>query len=210
MPSYTDRLSLIRHTGADVFRIDDYSDNWNTLDQFPGVFVCTSSTRPSDWGERQEGQLIFETDTSLIWQWTGDSWTRNIAKGLLDYQTVTSDVSSASTSLVNAVTSTVTVAAGNRRHRITVGASTVYNGNGLTRLAIRRDGTTLAEWREQGKTVGGTYDEQPRHVNKTVYDLPTAGSVSYTFDYSAISGLGGTSTIGADANNPIFIAVEEV
>lgn len=209
MPSFTDRLQLVKHTLADVFRVADYEDNWNRLDQFPGIFVCTSSTRPSSWGERQEGQFIFETDTNLLWTWNGDSWVRNLPKGFVGYDTVTSQVQTASTSLQTAVSLNVSVASGNRRHRITIGASEVHNTEDLTRIAIRRDGTTLAEWNVQGGS-GATPAEQPRGVSKVVYDLPTAGSRTYTFEYSAVSGNGGTSTIEADANNPIFIGVEEV
>lgn len=209
MPSFTDRLSLIRHTLADVFRVEDYAENWERLDEFPGVFVCTSGARPIDWGERQEGQVIFETDTNLFWTWNGDSWVRHLSRGNIGYQTVTSQVQTASTSLQTAVSAAVTVASGNRRHRISVGASEVHNTNDLTRISILRDGTTLAEWEHQGGT-GGTPAEQPRHLSKAVYDLPTAGARTYTLEFSAVSGNGGTSTIEADANNPIFLAVDEV
>jgi hypothetical protein len=162
-----------------------------------------------DWGERQEGQFIFETDTSLLWTWNGDSWVRNVPKGVVGYESVTSQVQTASTSLQTAVSINVTVVSGGRRHRITVGASEVHNTEDLTRLAIRRDGTTLAEWVEQGG-VGATPQEQPRHISKVVFDVPTAGLREYTLEYSAVSGNGGTSTIEADANNPIFVSVEEI
>jgi hypothetical protein len=153
--------------------------------------------------------MIFETDTNLIWNWNGDSWVRLRSAGLLDYQSLTTPVSTASTSLQVVLTSVVTIPAGNRRVKVTVGAGQVHNTEDLTRVAIRRDGTTLAEWRIQGGT-GGTPQEQPRHLDRSVFDLPTAGSKSYTLEYSAVSGNGGTSTIEADANNPIFIAIEDV
>lgn len=209
MPSFTDRLSLLRHTLGDVFRIADYEDNWERLDQFPGTFICTSSTRPINWGERQEGQMIFETDTNLIWHWNGDSWVRRIPTGLLNYQALTTTVNTSDTALQVVITAITTIPAGNRRVRVSVGASRVYNTNDLTRVAIRRDGTTLSEWRVQGGT-GGTPQEQPRHLDRSVYDIPTAGSKTYTLEYSVVSGVDGQSTIEGDANNPIFLAVEDV
>jgi len=209
MPSFTDRVQLIRHTLADVFRIQDYEDNWERLDQFPGVFVCTSSTRPSTWGERQAGMFIWETDTELLWVWNGSAFARKHAKGNIGYTAVTSDASTASTSLQTAATAAVTVAAGNRRHRITVGASEVWNTNELTQLAIYRGATALMKWYAHGGPTGPTvFDTKP--VSMTVYDLPTSGVQTYTFQYSAVATVGGTSTIEADANNPIFISVDEV
>ena len=209
MPSFTDRLQLIRHTLADTFRVADYEDNWNRIDQFPGVFVCTSTTRPTDWGARQDGQFIFETDTNLLWTWDGDAFVRHTPIGEIGYTESTSQVQTTDTALVVVVSTIVTVAAGGRRHRITVGASEVSNSNDLTRFAIRRDGTTLAEWFHQGGS-GATPQEQPRHLSMATYDVPVEGPRTYTLEFSAVAGNGGTSTIDADANNPVFIAVEEV
>src|SRR5574343_403361 len=38
-----------------------------------GVITCTSSTRPAG-GSLRPGQVIFETDTSVVQVWTGAAW----------------------------------------------------------------------------------------------------------------------------------------
>jgi hypothetical protein len=73
MSTLTTRLGLLKPAGSDPFLRTDFNTTWDTLDNHPGVFVCTSGSRPS-WGVDQDGLLIFETDTSRLMQWDGDSW----------------------------------------------------------------------------------------------------------------------------------------
>lgn len=57
------RLGLTRNDGADPFKRQDFLDNWDILDQYPGITTCTSTSRPSStW----PGRVIFETDTQRI------------------------------------------------------------------------------------------------------------------------------------------------
>lgn len=73
MSSLTKRLNLIKPDGTDPFLLSDFTNNFNTIDSHPGIFICTSTTRPS-WGVSQNGQLIFETDTRRTLMWNGTSW----------------------------------------------------------------------------------------------------------------------------------------
>ena len=209
MPSNTDRLSLLRHTLADVFKVDDYGYNWGRLDEHPGIFICESSTRPTGWAERQTGMAIFETDTNLTWHWDGSAWERNLARGLIGFDSTTSEVSTALTTFQTAIPVIVDVASGGRYHQITVSAPGVKSTEDLTEVGIFRDATQLQAWFSQGGTgVGVT--EAPRGLSHVFTDLPTPGSITYSLRYRAVSGVGGTSTIEAGANSPITIAVVEV
>jgi hypothetical protein len=59
--------------GADPFLRTDFVQNYNTLDKYPGPWICTSTTRPS-WGSGQAGMSIMETDTRREMMWTGTTW----------------------------------------------------------------------------------------------------------------------------------------
>lgn len=65
-------LGLKRNDGSDAFKRQDFIDNWDILDRYPGITTCTSSTRPSSpW----PGRLIFETDTNrIVTRTSGGSW----------------------------------------------------------------------------------------------------------------------------------------
>jgi hypothetical protein len=58
----TPRLELKRPLGDDPFLRQDFVDNFDILEAFPGHFVCTSTTRPS-WDAAKTGMKIVETDT---------------------------------------------------------------------------------------------------------------------------------------------------
>lgn len=73
MSTRTTKLNLVNNTGSDPFSLDDFSTNWNILDSEPGVYVCTSTTRPT-WGPNQAGRTIVETDTFRLLVWNGGNW----------------------------------------------------------------------------------------------------------------------------------------
>lgn len=191
------------HTLADVFRIQDYTDNWQLLDDFPGIFVCTSSTRPT-WDVNQEGMSIYETDKDLFWTWTGSAWARYLSKGHLGGGEVTADAVTASTTYVEAISVVVTVEAGARRHLVVVHASGILNTNGLAELAVFRDATLLQEWMQP---TPGTY---PFPISMSIPDSPGAGSIDYTLQYKSNGTVGGTTTISAAATKPISLDVFEM
>lgn len=60
--------------------------NMDILDRNLGAFVCTNATRPTGTN-RYTGQVIFETDTTNLYRWTGAAWTllTSIAARLTGY-----------------------------------------------------------------------------------------------------------------------------
>lgn len=207
MPTQTSRLGLTRHTTGDNFKIADYAGNWGRLDEFPGYYPCTSTTRPT-WASAQAGMLIVETDTGLIWRWTGSAWARQAPVGLLGRSTRTTDISTSSTALVTALTTTVTVPAGGRSVLVVAEGGGVYSTVGITRIALLRGATTLASWLHKGAIGGGA--EQPTPLAFTTVDAPPAGSNAYTLQFSAEVGIGGTSTLQGNATTDMALAVVEV
>lgn len=74
MSTRTSKLSLISsNVATDPFKQSDFVDNWATLDANPGLYICTSKTRPT-WGAPQKGRGIIETDTWRQLLWSGSAW----------------------------------------------------------------------------------------------------------------------------------------
>lgn len=73
MATTTTKLGLVKPADVDTVDIAVLNANSDKIDSASGVFVCTSTTRPSTpFG----GQLIFEKDTlnQRIWDQTTSSW----------------------------------------------------------------------------------------------------------------------------------------
>ncbi len=67
----TSNLKLEMPTEGSFGWHTSWYNNFNSIDQHPGVLTCTSSTRPSTpWA----GQVIFETDTLLLKVFSGSAW----------------------------------------------------------------------------------------------------------------------------------------
>jgi hypothetical protein len=73
MSTLTTRLGLKKPQDSDPFLTSDFDTTYDLIDSYPGVWVCTQSTRPV-WGSAQAGQLIFCTDTRTPYEWTGSAW----------------------------------------------------------------------------------------------------------------------------------------
>jgi hypothetical protein len=72
--TYSTVLGLKINQLSDPYELSDFVGNWDILDANPGVFICTSVSRPS-WGTAQAGRLIFMTDLKQLSYWTGTGWT---------------------------------------------------------------------------------------------------------------------------------------
>lgn len=211
MTTLSPRMLLKKWTTADRYHVQDYDDNWDLIDAAPGLFIAaTSADKPTTWGAAQNGRRAVELDTGLVWRWTGSAWVRQNASGLLLRSTRTTDISTSATTLVTALTAAVTVPAGGRTLALTVEGSGVYNTIGVTRIALFRGATQLQSWLHQGR-LAATYDAQPRPLAFTAFDTaPTAGAQSYTLQFSAEVGFGGTSTLQGGVNKPLALTVVEL
>lgn len=72
MSSQSPHLGLKVPDGSDPFLRQDFVDNYGILDGAPGVFLCTSTTHPTTWGDNQVGRLICETDTGAVMYFGSD------------------------------------------------------------------------------------------------------------------------------------------
>lgn len=73
MSTLSQHMGIKIPDGSDPFLRTDFVQNYNTLDKYPGNWICTSSTRPK-WGAGQAGMCITETDTCRTLLWTGTTW----------------------------------------------------------------------------------------------------------------------------------------
>lgn len=73
MGTTSPRLNLTLPAGGDQFSRQQLNNNFSLIDAQPGVFPCTSTTRPV-WAAAQAGQLIVETDTRRVLEWDGAAW----------------------------------------------------------------------------------------------------------------------------------------
>lgn len=73
MSTLTTRLGIKKPQDTDPFLTSDFDSNYDLIDSYPGVFICTSTTLPS-WGTAQAGQFVMCTDTRDFLEWTGTAW----------------------------------------------------------------------------------------------------------------------------------------
>lgn len=215
------RLALKRPVGADPFLVQDYYDNLTLLDGYPGIYICTSGSRPAGWGAAHSGMHIWETDTELLWRWNGTAWRRSRPLGLLaDPSEITTDFSTAATTATTAITAAVTVPAthaGSTTKRIRISGSWYGLDNGTSttlgacEVSIWRGSTALKTllWRGRPNTATSPLDWGMGGTIET-YDNPTAGAQTYTLRVNSLSAVGGTTTLRAAATAKAQLAVEEV
>lgn len=205
MTTTSDRLGIEKPTETDDFDVDELAENWQKVDDHPGVFICTSGSRPA-WGAPHEGMLIYEQDRDLYWSWTGSVFERAWPKGHLGGTRRTADLSTTSTTPAVLVSRVATVPTGGRRIQITVSWGEIENDMGQSRLSISRDGVDIVSWHQQdavgadGEGSGGSF---------TFFEAPGEGVYTYAFQFAATA-LGGTTWARASATSPISIDVLEV
>jgi len=71
--TFSTYLGLKLNSASDPFLLSDFIANWTLLDGSPGVFICTSSTRPA-WTAAQAGRMIFMLDYECLSFWNGTAW----------------------------------------------------------------------------------------------------------------------------------------
>jgi len=100
-------LGLKLNAESDPFALADFIQNWGILDASPGIFICTSTSRPS-WSTAQAGRLIFMTDQKCLSFWNGSSWNdlRDSAPVFAGGAFINSHVNPGSTAAFNVLTLT--------------------------------------------------------------------------------------------------------
>lgn len=73
MATFSTVLGLKLNAPSDPFQLSDFIQNWGILDASPGIFICTSTSRPS-WSAAQSGRLIFMSDLKQLSFWNGTTW----------------------------------------------------------------------------------------------------------------------------------------
>lgn len=207
----TPRLRLNIPTVNTLFSIEDLADNWGVLDAHPGVFICTSETRPEGWTSVQSGRLIFETDTGLHWVFGGTSFARVFPQGLLGQTRVTSGSFTATSNTTNVVLADVTITPHAGLRPLRVDASW-----GQTQVGAGRDVVVAIERNDDPEGSGSWVTLISRHVREeggflTAWDQfeaePT--SVAYRLVFRLLFGSTNTS-MTVSATMPLTISVAEV
>lgn len=210
MTTPSTHLGIAKPTTSDDFSTAEIADNWEIVDQYPGVFLCTQSTRPVSWGSAHEGMLIYEQDRNLYWRWDGAAFVRAWALGWLNGSQRTSDLSSNLTTPVTLVSASVDVPVGGRRVQISTSWGKVENDTGISKLYLYRDSDQLQAWQVEGDTDTSDAHEKSQGGSMIFFDAPGAGTFSYALKFSTVSGFGGTSWGRASGTTPICVDAVEV
>lgn len=196
MPTPSARLGLSKPLVGDPFDTQELADNWQLVDDHPGIFICTSGTRPGTWGANHEGMLIWETDTDLTWRWNGSAFVRHGAKGHLINEVTTGDVTEAGGTYETVVQAAITIPDGDLN--IACHFSWFEVTGGKAQFALFRGVTQLASWKAlEGQ--GGSF----HHVDVD----PAAGAATYAVK---VKNLEATTTVECAASTPATLDVYEV
>lgn len=224
MASLSQNLGLIVPTPTDPFSTADIAQNWEKIDDAPGTYICTSTTRPT-FTASQPGRRIYEKDTDLEWTWSGTEWQRVAPMGLLKRTngewatgTVSTDVvSSASTYVIVCSVTNVVVPAGRRTLQVQVVWSRAYNTLGyfygaIFRSAVNNSGTRIGGWAITGANRSGQHPDEGGGGSTFALErdgLPP-GVYDWSFQIATQSLIGGTSTVQGNPTSPNSISILEL
>jgi hypothetical protein len=157
--TYSTVLGLKLNDESDPFQLSDFIQNWQTLDASPGIYICTSTSRPS-WGTSQAGRLIFMTDLKQVSYWSGTTWNdlRDAAPMFAGGFYLNVSCNPGSTGTFNLLTLTTP-----RPSSLAIWAGTTYtyaaNGWQNASQAITFDGTAslMGSFQEQVRFAGDPY-----------------------------------------------------
>jgi hypothetical protein len=198
LPTPSARLSLLKPAESDPFVTDDIADNWQKIDDHPGARVCLSTSRPV-WTNAQAGMLISETDTGLLWRWTGSAWARPYPTGRLRttsggwaYAARTTLFSTASSSayVVALTLANVVVPDGLRPIEVEAAWDNAVNANGYFFGLIVRSAAV------GGPATGATHQVAAGSCGSYVGDEPAGlAANTYTWTYQVKAVAGGTAQL---------------
>lgn len=214
------RMGLARPLANHGFSRDEHYNNLTVLDGFPGVYICTSGTRPGGWGSPHEGMLIWETDTELRWRWTGSVFVRDAPAGLLGVSTLPDPFSTGNTSPTSAISTAVTIPptnAGSTTRRIRIDATwyAIDNGTnttlGAAEVSILRGTTVIVKHLLRGRPTTDAEELNWGTGSSIVaFDNPSDGDATYHLAINSVVAVGGTTTLRASATTPAQLAVTEI
>lgn len=227
MSTQSKNLKLVVPDTSTPFSTQDIADNWNKIDAAPGTFICTSSSRPT-WAANQAGRKIYETDTDLDWTWTGTTWKRTAAKGLLTRTTgekaialrETDFTTTSTTPVIVLAITNVVVPPGNRTLVITFSWSRAYSTTGYFYARVFRSNTANTGPQIGGWAINGVRTDPVVEGNRgaggtmSVYEangLP-AGTYSWSLQVFLPPGVpaGETAVITGTPTYPNIGTVEEI
>lgn len=197
MTTQSARLGLIVPGRSDSFVTADLAANYATLDRSPGVYPCLSTGRPT-WSAPQAGMLISETDTGLLWRWTGSAWARVCAAGRLKttagayaYAARGSQFATTSQSayVVALTLPNVVVPDGGRPLSVHCAWDNATNANGFFFGLVARSGSV------GGPTVGGVFQVIPAAGNYDAEEPSGLAAGTYTYSVQVKAVAGGTATL---------------
>lgn len=204
MSFLTSRLGLIVDTTADPFLTAEVAGNWEIIDDYPGIFTGSTSTIASEvsaWGSAQQGQIVSDTTTGLLWQWNGSTLVRFYGTGILSTVKVTSPVTVTTvlSSTTTIITTTCTIPTGGRWVEIKCEMTDVANTTQDTTIFMYEDSTLIQSAVVQANLLEPVFLYTTRQ--------PTAASHTYSVTAGVASA--STAVFAASTTSPIVLTVDE-
>lgn len=218
MTTPSPKLGLSLPATTDQFSTADIRSNWEKIDAAPGVHICTSTTRPSNWTAAMVGRRILETDSRLEWMWDGTQFIRLSGTGLLRRTDGsfaigerTSNYSTTANNFTKVVSVTnVVVPAGNRPLRIDLAWRRATNTQANFEAAIFRSDTNNSGPKDAAWQMG-TSNRDENAGGGVFWGIIRSGLAAGTYHWSfQITAQDGTSTIVGTTVNPVTIMVTEL
>ena len=177
----------------------------------PGV--CLSTSRPT---VPYEGQMIYETDTDLVYLWNGSAWVEIVSaltkapRGVMGYMPSTTATVNLTTSFVTQITVTFTAVA-NRYYRFTYYEPQVLTSNYLAQYVqsvVRSSlsGTPVLQQAFLGQTASVSKFNELACVGVSTF---TAGSVTLSAQ-ALSSSISGTPGLNRGGSQPAYLLVEDI
>jgi len=219
MPEQSPRLDIAKPLPPDEFSTAVIADNWQKVDNHPGIFICTSATRPS-WGAPHAGMMIYETDRDLYWSWSGSEWRRTWSKDLLGESSSGNPAGFSVTgaTLQTILNTEVDIPPSHRTIEINVSGYRI-EGNAMPGFQIQRiqgggDPVVVKNWwGPRVNTSPGSQAGTSRVIHDLVGGGPSSGSCTYRFLMQRVTFYGGTVVTlhaGGGTGNRVSLAVLEV